>query len=124
MLSYQFYKLIHFLGIWVLFFSFGAGYLYLKDQAAKGLKEVRPKVVVISNSVGLVFILLGGFGMLARLGIHWPWPNWIALKFAAWVLLGFTMMIVKRRLVPPVAFAGLALLIATLAGYLGIWKPF
>lgn len=121
MLSYTVYKLVHFLGIFLLVGSIGIGYAYLNTSAEQ---TKRPLLLPIAHGVGLFFALLGGFGMLARMGIHWPWPGWMIAKLIVWLFLGGLMVVFKRRLLSaPVSF-GIGVVLVTLAGYFALWKPF
>jgi hypothetical protein len=42
---------------------------------------------MITHGLGLLLVLVAGFGMLAKLGIHGV-PTWAALKLIIWVALG------------------------------------
>lgn len=76
MLSYPFYKWLHLVGIFVMFLSLGGLILYSAlVERARQQGGVRRGLLTL-NGVGMFLLLLSGFGALARLGIHWPWPGW------------------------------------------------
>ena len=89
MLNFFVYKLIHLAGVFLLFLAFGGLLLEQKSRLAK------QRWVSVSHGVGLLLLLLGGFGMLARMSIHWPWPGWIFIKFAIWLVFGFWLLVAQ-----------------------------
>ncbi len=127
MLDYTVYRLVHLFGLFVILMSLGGLTLWATQQV--GQTPVSATQVAIRkrlnavHGLGLFFSLLGGFGMLAKLEIHWPWPNWVIVKFACWLLLGGISVLPRRK----PELAGLVfvavLLIATLAAYTAIFKP-
>lgn len=112
MISYQVYKLIHLTSIFL--FLTGASVLLL----------AKPKSVFWKILTGLAsfFILLGGMGLMARLGNGFQ--PWIQAKLVLWfAVTGLGHLVAKR-------FPGFALkaywitiLLATLAAYIAIYKP-
>lgn len=130
MLSYAVYKTVHYLGIFILVTALtaalaraaGAG---LGAPAGSGAGEAPAdpwkKRLVAAHGVGLFLVLLGGFGMLARLGLGLT--GWVHAKLAIWLVLGG--FIALRRSVGAASW-GVALvpLLAALAGYVAYTKPF
>lgn len=116
-MPHSFYNLLHIAGLVMLSLSLGG--MLLHRQLGQG---DRPKLLSILHGVGLFLILLAGFGMLARLGIHWPWPGWVFLKVALLVVLGAFPALARRF------DAGLGWWVAmgliVLAAWAGIMKPF
>jgi hypothetical protein len=94
LISYIPYKLIHLLGVFATLSSlFSMAILRLAGLEANSWP--RP-ILSIIHGVGLFLILLGGLGMLAHLGIGWPFPAWIAAKISLWLLLGGLLSLMKR----------------------------
>lgn len=90
------YKLLHLLGIMLLFASLGG-------MAVLGLRggedrEVAPlrKLLSIVHGVSLLVVFVAGFGLMARLGIMTGWPTWIYVKLALWLVLGAAVVLVRR----------------------------
>jgi len=124
MFPYAFYKVVHVLGIALLVTALGALALHAvngglrRDNRARGL-------VAAMHGLGLLLVLVGGFGMLARLGFRHGamFPGWLLVKLAVWVLLGAAAALPYRR--PALARWVLVLvpLLAALAAYMAVYKP-
>jgi hypothetical protein len=124
MISYPVYKLIHIFGIFLVFASLVGLAFYTANGGTKSNNSLR-KQAGIAHGVGLFLVLLGGFGMLARLGItHFPWPGWVFVKFAIWILFGGLYAAVARK--PSIAKVMWLLLpfLGLFAAYIAILKPF
>ena len=88
-------------------------------------KGVGRKLVAALHGTALFLILLGGFGMLARLGIvQGGLPGWIYAKLALWVALPVIGMLPYRR---PASARWVLLglpVVGLLAGIIALTKPF
>jgi len=124
MLSYEVYKAVHIFGIALLLMAFGGVALHNLNGGNKESNKQRKRVAA-THGIALVLILLGGFGMLARLGT----PNafavgWVHPKLLIWVLMGAALVLLNRK----PQLSGLlwwVLPILTLtAGLIAIYKPF
>jgi hypothetical protein len=72
-MSYDFYKTLHLLGLACVCVSLGGIMLHAINGGSKATNSFR-KGVMITHGVGLLLLLVAGFGMLAKLGIHGvPW---------------------------------------------------
>ena len=80
------YKNLHLLGVLMIFVALGG--LILQQIQATTREQIWRKPVAITHGIGMVLALVGGFGMLARLGIFWPWPGWVLGKIIIWLVLG------------------------------------
>lgn len=122
MISYQVYKLVHFFGIFMLLFSLGGLILHRINGGASQYSW--RKQAMVTHGVGLFLILLGGFGMLARMGLVGGLPGWVYGKLAIWLALGALILVIRFR--PGTArglwWGGIALAVG--AAYLAINKPF
>ncbi|CAN5741356.1 hypothetical protein BH23GEM6_BH23GEM6_07430 [soil metagenome] len=123
MFSYQFYNLVHIIGLVLL--MIGLTGIFLNTNAQRTDRMGR-RVPFLFHGLGVFLILLGGFGMLARLGIvHGAsWPGWIWVKVAVWALLAIAALLPLRF--PRTALPLLLLLpmLGGLAAYMAIYKPF
>lgn len=120
-MPYEFYKVLHVVSVIALMLAFG-GMLALPDNP-----KDHPffKRLVIAHGVALLLILVAGFGLLAKLGIHSPWPTWIWVKLGIWLVLGAYMAIIKRFLGQRRARIAVSVFIlGSLAAYMGIYKGF
>lgn len=94
-MTYEFYKILHLLGLILLFFSFGG--LLLVSYSRAELKKPARIMAFSTHGVGLLLILVSGFGMAARLGMVSGLPTWVKAKIGIWVLLGVAISLVKRK---------------------------
>jgi hypothetical protein len=81
--------------------------------------------VSAGHGIGLFLVLLGGFGMLARLElVSGGLPGWVWAKLAIWLTLGGLMVLPYRR---PQFARAVFLAVPTLgliAALLALTKPF
>jgi hypothetical protein len=83
---YDFYKVLHVLGLSLVVLSLGGIILHVINGGSKATNSFR-KGAMITHGIGLVLLLVAGFGMLARLGIHGV-PLWVGGKLLIWLVLG------------------------------------
>ena len=102
----NFYQVLHIVGISMVFLGYGA--LLARSMAAPENVPVR-KLGSITCGIGLLFILVAGFGLVAKLGYNYT-ETWILVKFAIWLLLGVLIVLINRK--PQLAMLLLCLLIA------------
>ena len=116
-MSYEIYKLIHLLSIF-LFIA-----MVVKILTSKEAKKIEKAALHGSG----FFILVGGMGLLARLGVSHTegWPFWVKAKFGLWILLFalfailYKKIIAKRVAAWPLILGG----IVSVAAYIAINKP-
>jgi hypothetical protein len=116
------YKNLHLLGVFMFLVALGG--LILQQIQLTTRDQVWRKPVAITHGIGMVLALVGGFGMLARLGIFWPWPGWVIAKIVIWLVLGVLVALIGRApaLAKPLWWTTIAL--AAIAAYLALNKPF
>lgn len=117
-MSYEFYKVVHLFFILAFFVFVGVNYAALSRGAESSKK------MGMFQGVSLLVMVVAGFGLLARIGISWPWPGWLWAKMAIWLVLGASSAIVKRRVLSANAYLGIMLALAGVAVVLAINKPF
>lgn len=120
-MSYEFYKVLHVTGL-ILLFSGLVSLLTLKIAGA-AVEGSAKKFSFLTHGIGLFFILISGFGLLAKLNILSDMPNWIYVKLAIWLYFGITISLIKRK-----GHLGWVLYIPMLvifmtAAYLATFKP-
>lgn len=116
------YRLIHLVGILMVYLAFGAA---IARPAAEQVKRDAARVsVAVLHGVGLVVIIIAGFGMLAKMGVHWPFPGWIIAKLTIWLLLGVSLALSRRKLLSVTSLFGWVLALGGASAYLAIFKPF
>lgn len=123
MISYQVYKIIHITGIALLYM--GLGGILLASASSGAIKGKAKLLGMVGHGVGLVFILVSGFGMLARLGIiQGGMPGWVYAKLVIWGLAGIFVSVAKRKAQHAGTVFVLFMALATTAAYVAIYKPF
>lgn len=124
MISLNVYKLVHILGILLTFTAVGGLSLHALNGGSRATNAGR-RLVTVSFGTGLFLILLGGFGMLARLGIaQLGMPAWIWAKLAIWLAIGGLLAVPYRK--PELARAVWlgAVALGIVAAWIGLYKPF
>ena len=115
-MPYATYKVLHLVGIVLLLIGLGAAIANSRGQGGgRGF-------AMLFHGVGLLLILVAGFGMQAKNNIGFP--AWLWAKLGVWILLAILPALVKRG----VLSIGAGLLVAAaLAGgavYLVLERPF
>lgn len=120
-MSYEFYKVVHFLGIFMLFLSLGGVIM----RAINGLDRTHGwrKQAAITHGIGMVLALVGGFGLLVKLGIKGV-PGWAWGKLFVWVLFGGMIALAGRKPRTGKLLWWSMLLLGVVAAWLARVKPF
>jgi len=121
-MPYEIYKILHLTGIFLLVSGL-IGLLTLV-WSGHGLSGKVKTFAFITHGVGLLFILVSGFGLLARLGlVQEGLPPWIYVKLFIWIIFGGFIALLKRKgqLGWPMYFLMLAIFVT--AAYYGVYKP-
>lgn len=113
-MSYEFYKVLHLVGLVTLFIALGA----LAVVPAE-----RRKPFMSLHGLATLVMLVAGFGLLAKLGLMKDWGPWVYAKIAIWLVLGAMPVVLRRK--PNLAFPVLLISIALGAcgAFLAIYKP-
>lgn len=118
-MSYSFFMILHFIGVFMVLMSLG-GLIVLGVVEDSRWR----KLAGMTNGIGLVVILIGGFGLLGQLQLGWPWPGWILGKMLIWLLFAVLMVLARRASRLGIALWWGALLLAAVAAALANLKPF
>ncbi|KYG64421.1 hypothetical protein [Bdellovibrio bacteriovorus] len=121
-MSYQFYKVLHMLGFMIMFFGFGG--LLIPAFAKLTLTKGARIMAYATHGIGLLLILVSGFGMAARLGMVQGLPTWVQAKIGIWLVLGVAISLVKRKGYFGWPIAILLWILGGSAAYIAINKPF
>jgi|SRR6185312_9168592 len=121
-MSFETYKIIHMLGLAFLMLGLG-GVLFAFATSATVPAKVK-MIGFATHGLGLLLIIVSGFGMAARLGFMQGLPGWLYGKLAIWVLLALGVSVAKRK----ASSAGLITFcfaaLVGIAAWLAITKPF
>ena len=123
MISYEAYKVLHLVAVLLLFLCFGGLALYVAGGGTRAANPNRALIAALHGTAAFL-VLLGGFGLLARLGvIQGGFPLWVWLKLTIWLVLAFAVLLPYRR---PALARPLFLLYPVLGGlaaWAAIYKP-
>lgn len=117
-MSYEFYRVLHVVGIILLFTSLGT----IAAVGAASDHRLR-KLAAAAHGVAVAVILVAGFGLLARLELFGGFPVWVWFKLAIWLLLAMAVVPLRRK---PEWSGGLWVvmpLLGALAAWLAVFKP-
>jgi hypothetical protein len=118
-MSYQIYKILHLLGLSLVVLSLGGLIMHSINGGSKQSNVFR-KGAMISHGVGLLLLLVAGFGMLARLQIH-SFPGWVVGKLVIWFALGGLIAIAYKQNLARKLWFAVPVLVAVAAS-LAIYK--
>ena len=118
------YEIVHLIGIAMLFIAIGGVAVHAANGGTKANSQTRGLVAAIFGT-GSFLILLGGFGMMARLGlVRGMPPGWLIVKMLIWLVLSAIVLVPYRK--PELAKPFMVILpfVVGLAVYLAVYKPF
>ncbi len=105
------YKIIHLTGIAAI--ALGVG-----GMMAGGSNR---KPFAICQGIGLLVMLVSGFGLLAKL--HLGYPHFAIVKTVLWVVIAILPMLARRLKLPVAAAMLISLSLVGLMAWLGVIKP-
>lgn len=106
-MSPVFYHILHVVGVIVLFIGIG------------GMLGGNRRTGGMLHGIGLIILLVAGFGLIAKLKLSYTSPFIIA-KFVIWLLLGALPAFAKRM--PGTVVTLLAIVLGGLAAWMGYTK--
>ncbi len=110
-MDYATYKIIHLTGIAALVLGIGG-------MMAGGPNR---KMFSILQGIGLLVMLVSGFGLLAKL--HLGFPHFAIAKVVLWVVIGMTPLLLRKLRVPIVAGMLIVVTLVGVMAWLGVVKP-
>ncbi|MEQ1665754.1 MAG: hypothetical protein ABL927_10300 [Bdellovibrionales bacterium] len=124
------YKYIHYIGLFTLFFAFGG--LTLGARTAGGKNFSHRLQYTLLHGVGLLLLIVSGFGQLAKLnraivesgGVAPSMPMWLVTKLVIWLSFGIMISLIFRLPKFSSYIWALILILGAVASYLALFKPF
>ena len=124
MISYELYKVIHLVGVLVLFSVLGGAMVHAINGGTQATNAARRSITIL-HGTGLLIILIAGFGLVARLDLlNGGVPGWVIGKLVIWLLAGILLTVPRQKpaLARPILLLGLPILAAA-AAWLAVYKP-
>jgi len=119
MIGYSSWKLVHLVGVLMLFASLG-GLVALRGAGGAG-----ERLYKMLHGIALLVVFVAGFGLLAGLGLHSPgsWPAWVWIKLLVWLLLGASLVAIKRTARHTEVLLLALVILGAVAAWAAIAKP-
>lgn len=118
----EFYKVIHYLGLALLFVALGGTVSYTINGGDKEDNKAR-KLIAAGHGTAMLLLLVAGFGMLAKLGASVS-SAWVIGKLVIWLVLGGALAFIPKAKKDGAKVLLFVLpLLAAAAAYLAIHKP-
>lgn len=116
-MSVFFYDFLHVVGVMFLFAGFGA--LLSAENRSRAM---------MLHGIGLVILLVAGFGILAKNhpaapAVYSYTAPWVLAKLVIWLILGALPVLAKKRVLPVGGVITLAIVLGSAAAYLCFFKP-
>lgn len=117
MIPKQIYLVLHLVGIMLVFSSYGA--LIARGWLASAHTGLR-KFGAITSGVGLLLIVVSGFGMQPAYGF----TTWIWIKIFLWLMLGTYLVAINRKPHLALAHYWVIIVLGALSVVTVYYKPF
>lgn len=105
------YMIIHLTGIAALALGIGG-------RMGDGGKR---KAFAILQGVGLLVMLVSGFGLVAN--IPGPFPHYAIVKLVLWLVIGLMPMLLRKMRAPLIVGVLVSLTLVAVMAWLGVMKP-
>lgn len=122
-MPYEVYKVLHLAAIVFLFLSVGSLLSHLINGGEHSTNKSK-KMFSIIHGVAIFFILLSGFGLLARLGMNTGWGVWVWVKLGVWAFFAAAPFWIKKCQSKALSLLFTSGIVFTIAAYFAINKPF
>ena len=121
-MPFELYKVAHLFGLFLVFSSTGALALHVAQGGTRA--DLQRGLVFGTHGIGLLIVLISGFGMLGKLGLMAAFPGWAVGKLVLWLIVGGIVAVPLRA---PASARPLWFVLPTLGaigGWLALSKPF
>jgi hypothetical protein len=117
----EFYIVVHMLGVFMVMSALGGITLHSINGGTRDY--IHRKWIAMVHGIGLLIALIGGFGLLAKLGMESGLPVWAIVKLLIWVTLGGLPALIYRHPKRGKLWLFVFLAFAVAACALGSFKP-
>jgi hypothetical protein len=121
-MPYEIYKMLHLAGLFLLISGLISAYTVTSSGSAL-VGKIR-NFSFAMHGLGLVLILVSGFGLLARLGLAREMPTWAYVKFGIWGVFAIFISVLKRKGQLGWPLYVIMLSVFLFAAWLATYKPF
>jgi len=118
-MSIEVYKFLHIVGLLLTVVSLVAVITYMANGGTKGENRWR-RPLAMSHGIGLFFIFVSGFGLLAKLGLAHEMPWWAWIKLLIFIALGAALPFAYKGRLPAESLLKGVVGLAVLAAGLGL----
>jgi hypothetical protein len=115
------YKTLHLVGVMLTIVALGGMAIHAANGGTRDQSLTR-RLTTATHGLGLLLVLVAGFGMLVRLGGS-AGSGWVLIKLVIWLVLGAAAVIPYRRPQFARALFLIVPLLAALAAIVAITKP-
>lgn len=121
-MTYEFYKTLH---LFSLILTFGALFSLLAiNFFAEDSKKAITKKLSMAHGIGLLLVVISGFGLTARLGYFSELPGWIYVKLVLWLTVGGIIAVINRKKIGYFTLFFILVLLPVIGSLLAVNKPF
>ena len=121
MIPFLVYKTFHLVGVMLTIVALGGMAIHAANGGTRDQALTR-RLTTATHGLGLLLVLVAGFGMLARLGGS-VGSGWVLIKLVIWLVLGAAAVVPYRRPQFARALFLIVPLLAALAAIVAITKP-
>lgn len=115
------YKAVHLVGVMLTVVALGGMAIHAANGGTRDQSLTR-RLTTATHGLGLLLVLVAGFGMLARLDGS-AGSGWILIKLVIWLVLGVAAVVPYRRPQFARALFLIVPLLAALAAIVALTKP-
>ena len=110
------YKILHLAGLMTLFTGVAVVVIQGKDGPLR-------KQALMFHGIGLLLLLVSGFGMMAKL--HLPYTSgWVLLKVVIWLFFGSVIVLAKNGVLKGQMAWVVCVVAGVIAAWAGLLTPF
>lgn len=123
-MDYNLFRILHLLGIFLLFAALGGIALRKVVEGDAGTakpKDPAGRMAGITHGLALVILFVTGFGMLGVLKLGFPAWSWG--KILIWLVLGAIVVPIRKSAAAAGRIWWLLPILGVLAAYLALYKP-